>query len=113
MKFRFGEKRKNQMVAFGSIMPDVINDLNLKESFFIENIKDMWESYVGRTLSVHSVPDRIFKKTLFVKVDHSAYANELSLHSNTILNSLKRDIGPEFIYNIKFEVIKKSRYGKQ
>lgn len=110
MKFKIKSERNNRTVSFGDILPDVINDLNIEDTFFIENIRDKWESYVGRTLSVHSIPDRMFRKILFVKVDHSAYANELSLHSENILNKCKHDFGPLLINGIRFELVKKSRY---
>lgn len=112
MRFRFKEERKNDIITFEGILPDLMNDLKLEESFFIESIREKWESYVGKTLSVHSMPDRIFKKTLFISVDHSAYSNDLSLHSASILKKIKDDFGPEFLYNIKFEVIKKGKYRK-
>lgn len=112
MKFRFGSERNNRTVSFSDILPEVIDDLNLKETFFIENIRDKWESYVGKTLSVHSKPDRIFRQILFIKVDHPAYANELSLHSDNILGKLKRDFGSQVINSIRYELVKKSRYAK-
>ncbi|HPS56493.1 MAG TPA: DUF721 domain-containing protein [Spirochaetota bacterium] len=112
MKFRIGCERNNRILSFSDILPDVIDDLNLEDTFFIENIRDKWESYVGNTLSVHSTPDRLFRKILFVKVDHSAYANELSLHSGNILNKLKTDFGPQLINSVRFELVKKSRYRK-
>ena len=112
MKFRLGSERNNRTLSFSDILPDVIDDLNLQETLFIENIRDKWESYVGRILSAHSKPDRLFRKILFVKVDHSVYANELSLHSGNILNKLKADFGPQVIESVRFEIIKKNRYGK-
>ena len=112
MKFRITGDRNNRTLSFGDILPDVIKDLSLEDTFFIENIKDRWESYVGKTLSVHSTPDRLFRRILFVKVDHSAYANELSLHSGNILNKLKTDFGPQLIDSVRFELVKKSRYAK-
>lgn len=112
MKFRITSDRNNRTLSFGDILPDVIKDLSLEDTFFIENIKDRWESYVGKTLSVHSTPDRLFRRILFVKVDHSAYANELSLHSGNILNKLKTDFGPQLIDSVRFELVKKSRYAK-
>lgn len=112
MKFRTGSQRNNRILSFSDILPDVIDDLNIEDTFIIENIKNKWESYVGVTLSTHSIPDRLFRKILFVKVDHSAYANELSLHSGNILNKLRTDFGPQLIDSVRFELVKKSRYRK-
>jgi len=112
MKFRFDDKRNNQVTAFNSLLPDIIDDLDIKESFFITTIKEKWESYVGRTMSVHSTPDRIFNRTLFVSVDHSVYANDLSLHSGKILVKIRDEFGSDFISKIRFEVSRKSRFRK-
>ncbi len=109
MKFRFGENRKNKLVTFGNIVPELMEDLEIKDSFIIEEMKDKWPSYVGKILSAHSFPERIFNKFLFINVDHSAYAGELSIHSVEILKKIKNDYGDNFIKTIKFEV-KKSRW---
>ncbi len=109
MKFRFGENRKNTMVTFSNIVSDLMDDLDIKDSFIIQDLKQKWPSYVGNTLSTHSFPDRIFNKYLFINVDHSAYAGELSIHSAEILKKIKSDYGENFIKSIKFEV-KKSRW---
>ncbi len=111
MKFRFGDVRKNQTISFSNIIPDIIDELDLKESFFLERIVEKWPLYVGSILSSHSLPDRIFKNILFIRVDHSAYANELSLHQGNILKKVKEDFGSGFINAIRFEV-KKSRWNK-
>ncbi len=109
MKFRFGEDRKNRLITFSSIVPDLMEDLDIKDSFIIEQLKEKWPSYVGVILSAHSFPDRIFNKFLFINVDHSVYAGELSIHTGDILKKIKNDYGDNFIKSIKYEV-KKSRW---
>jgi hypothetical protein len=109
LKFRFGDDRKNKMITFSNIITDLIDDLDLKDSFIMEELKEKWPFYVGNTLSAHSFPDRIFNKFLFINVDHSAYSSELSIHTVDILRKIKSDYGENFIKAIKFEV-KKSRW---
>lgn len=109
MKFRFGDNRKNKLITFGNIVTDLMEDLDIRDSFLISELKERWPAYVGNILSAHSFPDRIFNKILFINVDHSAYAGELSIHTAEILNRIKNDYGDNFIRNIKFEV-KKSRW---
>ena len=111
MKFRFGEKRRNGLVSFCDLVTDIMTDLEIKDSFIIEELKSKWPSYVGNILSTHSIPERIFNKNLFINVDHSAYAGELSIHSVEILKKIKKDYGENFIKAVKFEV-KKSRWRK-
>ncbi len=104
MKFRVGDNRKKKLISFSSILPDIIEDLDLHDSFIIENLREKWPLYTGVTISAHSQPDRIFKKVLFITVDHSVYANELSLMKSGILKKIKDDFGNDFINNIKFDV---------
>lgn len=111
MKFRFGDHRKNQTISFSNIIPDIIDELDLNESFFIERVAEKWPEYVGNILSSHSQPDRIFKNILFIRVDHSAYANELSMHQGIILKKIKDDFGSGYINAVRFEV-KKSRWSR-
>lgn len=111
MKFRFGDQRRNQLTPFSGIIPDLIEEFDLNDSFLMEALAEKWSQYVGNILSSHSCPDRIFKKTLFVKVDHSVYSNELSLHQGNIIKKIKDDFGSDFIKAIRFEV-KKSRWNK-
>lgn len=109
MKFRFGEERKNRLVMFSNIVPDLMEDLDIKESFFVSQLKEKWPVYVGKILSTHSFPDRIFNKILFINVDHSAYAGELSINASEILKKIQNDFGENLIKSVKFEV-KKSRW---
>jgi len=111
LKFRFGEDRKNKLVSFSNLITDLIDDLEIKDSFIVEELKSKWPSYVGNILSTHSIPERIFNKNLFINVDHSVYAGELSIHSGEILKKIKKDYGENFIKAIKFEV-KKNRWRK-
>ena len=111
MKFRFGDDRKNHTVSFSNIIPDIIDELELKESFFMERLAERWPENVGNILSTHSFPDRVFSNILFIRVDHSVYANELSMHQGFILKKVKEDFGSGYINAIRFEV-KKSRWSR-
>ena len=111
MKFRLGEDRKNKTMHFSSLISDMVDDLELSDSFIIAGLKEKWPFYVGNILSSHSYPDRIYNNFLFINVDHSAYAGELSIHAADILKKIKIDFGGALVKSIKFEV-KKSRWRK-
>lgn len=78
MKFRIGKKRKNGALAFGDILPDIIQEYNMEKSFTIELLASKWDSIVGDIISTHSMPDRLFKNILYVAADHSVYAGEIA-----------------------------------
>ncbi|MCP4132796.1 MAG: DUF721 domain-containing protein [bacterium] len=104
MKFRIGNKRKNKVVGFSGVLPDIIKELDIEDSFLIEAIKSIWPGVVGEILATHSIPGRIFKKTLFVSVDHSVYANELMMMRNTILEKIEEELAVDIIKNLKAEI---------
>jgi predicted nucleic acid-binding Zn ribbon protein len=104
MKFRVGNNRKNRILGFDSLLPEIVKEFQVENSFLIEQIRSFWPKMVGNTVAVHSLPQRIFKKTLFVTVDHSVYANELIMAKDFILEAISRQIAVNLIKNIKIEI---------
>ena len=104
MKFSVDQKRKRRTVSFRSLLPSIIEDLDLKDSFLIESIRELWPKLVGEMISTHTMPDRLFKKTLFVNADHSMYSNELSIMKDSIIKRVNEAIGFESIGRLRVEV---------
>jgi len=101
MKFRVGKNRYNRILGFEGVLPDIINELNVEESFIIENIRSLWIDIVGNIIATHSIPDRIFKKTLFISVDHSVYSNEIMMMKDSIIEKISEEISSNLIVNIR------------
>jgi predicted nucleic acid-binding Zn ribbon protein len=106
MKFRVGEKRKNGTFSFDTIVQDMILEFDLEKSFTIEMLQAQWYSIVGDIISTHSKPDRIYKKILFVAVDHSAYGNEIILMKDNIIKNINHEFPYQVIRDIKAEIKK-------
>ena len=104
MKFRVGSNRKNKILDFNSLLPDVITDLNISEQFVIGNIRSAWKDIIGVILCAHSMPDRIFKGFLFIITDHSAYANDIMLMKDQILKKVEEMFPYSAVKNIKVEI---------
>ncbi|MDY6969088.1 MAG: DUF721 domain-containing protein [Spirochaetota bacterium] len=104
MKFSINQKRKRYIVSFGSLLPSIIDDLDLRDSFLIENIRELWPKIVGEMISTHSFPDRLFKRTLFVNTDHSVYSNEISMMRDNIIDRVNSTIEFEVVDKLKVEV---------
>ncbi len=101
MKFRIKEERQGKVVPFNSTLISILEEFDLKDSFLMEKLRSVWEKTVGNIISTHSIPDRIFKKILFIFVDHSIYANELSLMKDSILEGINKEFGFEVIKDIR------------
>jgi predicted nucleic acid-binding Zn ribbon protein len=106
MKFRMGKKRTNGIISFETILPDIIHEYELEKSFTIEELTAQWSSIVGDIISTHSKPDRIFKKILFVNVDHSVFANEIIMMKDIILTKIHSELPFLTIKEIRVEIRK-------
>jgi predicted nucleic acid-binding Zn ribbon protein len=112
MKFRFRNFRSGKTVEFHEVLPEIIKELDVDDSFVIIQLKQNWEKITGNIISAHSTPEKIFGKKLFVSVDHPVYANEISLMKNSLLQRMNQILGSELVNDIKADV-KKSRWKKQ
>lgn len=104
MKFRTGNKRKNGVFSFDSILPDIIHEFELEKSFTIEDLIAKWYTIVGDIISTHSKPDRIYKKILFVAADHSVYANEIIMMKDALVGKINEEFPFQTIRDIKVEI---------
>ncbi len=101
MKFRIKEERIGKVVPFNTTLMSILDEFELRESFLSEKLRSIWKKIVGEIISTHSIPDRIFKNILFVFVDHSMYANELSLMRDIILEGVNKEFGFEVINDVR------------
>lgn len=106
MKFRVKTKRSKRTVDLGSLLPDIVTEFNISESFIIEDIRSRWSDIAGEIIASHSIPDRIFKNILFISTDHSVYASELTMMKDAILERIRREIPAAQINSIKMEIKK-------
>lgn len=86
----------------GSVIGDVIKDLNIGTKLNISNIFNHWEEIVGTEISRKAKPERIVRNTLYVSVASSTWANELSMMSGQLTSRINSFIGKEVVKNIKF-----------
>ncbi|MDY6933775.1 MAG: DUF721 domain-containing protein [Spirochaetota bacterium] len=106
MKFKINKERVGRLNTIGNILPSIIKEFNLEQSFLIERIRKDWTNIVGDLIATHSKPDRIFKKVLFIHVDHAVFSNELSLMRDMIISEINERMGVKIINNLRMEVKK-------
>jgi predicted nucleic acid-binding Zn ribbon protein len=104
MKFKIGEKRKNNTSSFDAILPDIIREYDLEKSFTIEELVSQWSGIVGDIISTHSKPDRIYKKILFIAADHPVYSNEIIMMKDRILHKIHDEFPFPVVRDIKVEI---------
>lgn len=64
-----------------------------------------WAEIVGKIISSHTQPLRVKGKVLFVGVDSSIWANELSLLKMQIISDINKTIGQNIISDIYFKIM--------
>lgn len=106
MKFKIKNKRHAHTCSFKDLLSDVLEEMKIEDLFSIEVLKDNWEKIVGKILAAHSMPDRIFKHTLFIAVDHSAFLNDIIMMKKIIIDELNKLYATHPIINIKAEIKK-------
>lgn len=104
MKFKTGEQRTGRITAFNEFLSDIINDINAQDDFIIMTLTESWREIAGSILSVHTRPDRIFKKFLFISCDHSDYSLEIAFMKNSIMSGIEKTIGVGIIKDFRVEV---------
>lgn len=70
-----------------------------------ETVIQKWPEVVGKIISSHTQPLRIKGKILFVGVDSSIWASELSLLKLQIIQDINKAINQELISDIYFKVM--------
>ena len=104
MRFRIKEERRGRIVPLSEALMSGLDEYELKESFYMEKLRALWNKFVGDIISTHSRPDRVFKNYLFISVDHSIFANELSMMKGTVLNKINKEFGFEAVKDIRISV---------
>ncbi|MBN2039937.1 MAG: DUF721 domain-containing protein [Spirochaetes bacterium] len=106
MKFRFSEKRQGKTISINSALTMMFHDLGLDESIVIGKVRSSWHEMAGELLAAHSIPDRIYKKILFVSVDHPVYSNELAFMKNIIIKKINEEFDSAVIKDVRLEIRK-------
>jgi predicted nucleic acid-binding Zn ribbon protein len=86
----------------GEILEEVIRDLGLGRKLSEQRAVVDWHDVVGRKVADHSRAVRVDRGRLFVEVDSSVWAQELTLMKRTIVRELNARIGDEIIQNVHF-----------
>ncbi len=69
------------------------------------SIIQKWPEIVGKGISSHTQPLRVKGKVLFVGVDSSIWANELSLLKMQIIGDINKAISENMIGDIYFKIM--------
>jgi predicted nucleic acid-binding Zn ribbon protein len=87
------------------LIEKVLFDLKKQENSPKNRLIDVWIRLVGPRIARHTKPYALKNKNLFVRVDDSTWAFELSTkYRATLLKRLQNALGEENVANLYFKV---------
>jgi predicted nucleic acid-binding Zn ribbon protein len=92
----------SRVESIGKVLDQVIRDLGLAKKISEQRAVVDWSDMVGRRVAEHSRAVRVDGGRLFVEVDSSVWAQELSLMKRTILEGINARIGEDAIRSLHF-----------
>jgi len=87
----------------GSIIGSIVDKMEFKKKLKVSNIFNHWEDIVGPGIAKRSRPNKLVRKTLYVSVTTSTWANELSLMSEQLIEKINSFTGEDVVKTIRFK----------
>lgn len=103
MRFKTGNSRKNRTSSFSGLLPELLDDLGIREVFFLEEIRAAWPELTSTIMATHSIPGKIQDTVLWVAVDHPAYANELVLMKDHVIRGIRDRFSSALVSSLRIE----------
>jgi len=92
----------NEFEDIGSIIGNIIENLNIRNKLNISNIFSQWEKIVGAEIYKKAKHQKIARGILYISVTTSTWANELNLMSGQLIEKINSFIGEEVVKSIRF-----------
>jgi predicted nucleic acid-binding Zn ribbon protein len=97
--------RATSVRPISDLMPKVLTGLRMDKRRGEAEIVRVWNHLLDPSITAHAQPSGIYKGTLFVTVDHSAWLDELVRYRRKeILNRLQHSFGRDLIARISFRL---------
>lgn len=95
---------RKRPAAIGDVLKNVFAEIEKKQEISEDEIIKIWKSVAGDAAFRHSRPESLKKKALKVRVDNSAWHQELCWRKRELLKGLKRALGKDKISEIHFKI---------
>lgn len=105
-------RRGNRVEEIGNVLDRMIHRIRIKDrgrevplsqKLAEERAIQLWKEIVGTNVSAHAKPTHIQDKIFFVKVDSSAWCNELSFFKKDIIKKINEKVGTRVIKDVYFK----------
>jgi len=93
---------RRSFARIGDVLPSVLRDLGLEKRFSERQMVERWAGVVGPELAGRARATRYEKGTLFVRVDHGAWMQELHFIEKDLVRKLRVACPGVDLVRIKF-----------
>ncbi|MFC1555337.1 DUF721 domain-containing protein [candidate division KSB1 bacterium] len=93
-------KKLKQPEIFGKILDELFKKLGLADGLKQQQAVLAWKDIVGETISRISEPEKIEHGRLFIRVEDSAWRQELHYHKHKIMKKLNDKLGKKAVKEI-------------
>lgn len=94
----------NRATHAGEVLKSVFAELDKKKNVSQEAVTALWKELAGEKGLAHAKPTSLRRKVLTVRVDSSAWLQELVMQKRRLLKGLKRTLGKDRITEIRFRI---------
>lgn len=103
-------RRHKEVLPAGVLVAQTLASYGLSEAIRAARIEAEWDQIVGERIARRTRPSGVFRRTLQVQVQSSAWLHELGLLKNQLLDILWRALGePRLFDDLSFQLAGKSR----
>ncbi len=92
-------------LRFKDLVEDVLRKVGNRSVYTSYKIKSIWRNVVGERLESFVKPISLRGKVLYLEVESSVWAQELSFTKKRIIESLNRALGEDLVEDLRFKVI--------
>lgn len=89
--------------AIGTILKKVVRDLHLGKKLLQYEVVNDWEKIVGKKIASVTTVEKVVDGKLIVRVNSSAWRNELSFLKREIIKKINKKFMEEIITDIIFK----------
>lgn len=97
-----GDVRVGKLSNVGAIVAAMLDRCGLREKINEQKALNAWESVVGPHIAAATKVEKLSEGILLVSCKSSTWANELSLHKDSIKARLNEAAGSEVVKDIRF-----------
>jgi predicted nucleic acid-binding Zn ribbon protein len=93
---------QKRFARVGELLPTVLKSIGLGQRLKEQEVLGIWAQVVGEEIAARTQPLRVERGVLYVRVDHSAWLQELHFMEKEILRKLKEKAPDVELVRIRF-----------